>query len=229
MRVVAIYLLVLLSAGSASVALGAVPELVVDQPAFTFGSVIQGQKVQHAFAIRNKGSAPLTIRGIRPSCGCTAASTTASVLAPGMQSDIRVTFDSTNFAGSVSKTISLDTDDPKLPIATLTLKGTVVEEIQVAPKQLNLGRIKVDATTTLTLTIANKGIRPLKLLSVTSQLPQVAVRADRQLVKPGETVTVRVAVTPRSIDSFLSGYISIKTDNPTKPEMSVPLFGSLAR
>ena len=206
----------------------AAPQAAIDQPTFDFGSIHQGTKLEHVFTIRNKGDAPLTIKSVRPSCGCTAASITTSVILPGKTGGIKAAFNSTNFAGAIHKTVAVDTDDPKLPTSILTLKGTVVESIQVNPKQLSLGQIKVNETTKSTLVILNKGSKPLQLTAVKSSLAQVVAKADRSLLKPGESSKIVVSISPRSGDRMLSGYLSIMTDNPAKAEIQVPIYGSLS-
>ena len=205
----------------------AAPQTAIDQPTFDFGSIYQGKQVGHVFTIRNKGDAPLTIKSVRPSCGCTAASITTSVIPPGKTGGIKASFTSTNFAGAIHKTVAVDTDDPKLPTFILTLRGTVVEEIQINPKQLNLGQIKVNETTRSTLVIMNKGRKPLQLTSVKSSLVQIIAKADRSLLKPGESSKIIVSISPRSGDRLLSGYLSIMTDNLSKAEIQVPVYGSL--
>ena len=207
----------------------AAPQTAIDQPTFDFGSIHQGTKLEHVFTIRNKGDAPLTIKSVRPSCGCTATSITTSVIPPGKTGGIKASFNSTNFAGVIHKTVAVDTDDPKLPTFTLALKGTVVENIQINPKQLNLGQIKVNETTRSTLVILNKGSKPLQLTSVKSSLAQIIAKADRSLLKPGESSKIIVSISPRSGDRMLSGYLSIMTDNPAKAEIQVPIYGSLIR
>jgi Protein of unknown function (DUF1573) len=205
----------------------AVPQTAIDLPTFDFGSIYQGTKVEHVFTIRNKGDAPLTIKSVRPSCGCTAASITTSVIPPGKTGAIKASFNSTNFAGTIQKTVAVDTDDLKFPALILTLKGTVFEDIQINPKQLNLGQIKVNDTTKSTLVIMNKGSKPLQLTSVKSSLAQIIAKADRSLLKPGESSKIFVSISPRSGDRLLSGYLSIMTDNPVKAEIQVPVYGSL--
>ncbi|KAF0215254.1 MAG: hypothetical protein FD174_4193 [Geobacteraceae bacterium] len=207
----------------------AAPEIVVEQSTFNFGSITEGTKVDHTFNIKNNGDAPLQILRVRPSCGCTAANASSPIIQPGKTGEIKTSFNSANFTGSITKTISLDTNDPKAPTYTLTLKGTVASEIQITPKQLNLGQIKVETGKTVTLTVENRGIKPLKLTSIKSPMPQVVVKTDKSLIKQGESATILVSVTPRAEDRFLSGYLSLTTDNPTKPEITVPIYGSLTR
>ena len=228
MKVSRIYLTGIISLLWIATAMAA-PQTAIDQPTFDFGSINQGKKVDHVFTIRNKGDAPLTIKSVRPSCGCTAASIMTSVIPPGKTGAIKASFNSTNFAGTIQKTVAVDTDDPKLPTSILTLKGTVVEDIQINPKQLNLGQVKVNETTRSALVIVNKGSKPLQLTSVKSSLAQIIAKADRSLLKPGESSKIMVSISPRNGDRLLSGYLTIMTDNPAKAEIQVPVYGSLTR
>lgn len=204
----------------------ALPQLVVDDPTFNFGIVQQGNKVTHVFTIRNSGDAPLTIQKVRPSCGCTAANSSTPMLNPGKTGEIKITFDSTNFSGKVSKTVFLDTNDPKSPAYTLTLTGSITEEIQIAPRQLNLGKIKIGIPQRATITLTNRADRPLRLISVKAQIPQLAATIRKSHLKTGESGTIDVTVTPRVDDNMLSGYLSIITDNPQKSEIIIPVYAS---
>lgn len=218
-------LIVSLAGAAAAIA---APEIAVDRPVYDFGSISQGKKVEHAFVIRNKGDAPLNIKSVRPSCGCTAVSTSSSLIAPGKSGEIKASFDSTTYSGSVQKTVSVDTNDPKVPTYVLSLKGTILEEIRIEPRQLNLGAVKVDTTKSAGITITNKGSRPMKLTGVKSSLPQIAAVVEKKALKPGESGTILVSATPRKGDRLLSGYLSILTDSPSKPEIRVPFYGSPA-
>lgn len=205
------------------------PTIRVDRPVHNFGSITQGKKLDHTFIIRNSGDSPLKIVNIRPACGCTAANASVPLVSPGKSSEIRVSFNSTNFFGTVTKTIAVETDDPKTPVYTLTLTGTVTEEVVVTPKQLNLGQVKTGQTKSISLNVENRSGKPLRLIAVKTPMPQVVIRTDKNNLKAGETATITVHVTPRAEDAMLSGYLSISTDNPEKPEIMVPVYGSPVR
>lgn len=218
----------LLTLSLAAIAASA-PELVVDRPVFEFGTITQGEKVDHSFVLKNRGSAPLTIKNTKTSCGCTVASVSSSVIPPGKNTAIKASFDSNNFFGPVTKTISVETNDPKNPVFVLTLRGTVVEEIVVAPRQVNLGTLKTGTVKEVFITIENKGSTQLKLTDVKSSLPQVTIRVARNVVNPGNAGTIIVNATTRDEDRMLSGYLTIKTNNPTKPLITIPVFGSVVK
>jgi len=207
----------------------AAPEIAVDRPTFDFGSIREGKKVDHLFTIRNKGDAPLTIESVKASCGCTAVSSTSSVIPPGKKGEIKASFNSANFSGTIHKTIAVHSNDPKIPSYTLTITGNVVSEVQLTPVQLDLGQIKSNETKQMVITVANNGTKPLRLTAIESPLPQITATVDKKLLNPRESASILVSVTPRSGDHMLSSYITIKTDNPVKPSIVVPMYGSLVK
>lgn len=207
----------------------AAPILSVDKPVFDFGTIPQGKKIDYIFKLANKGDSPVTITRTRTSCGCTVANVSSNTIAPGKSADLKVSFDSTNFGGKVTKTVTVESNDPATPTTTLTVKGTIIEELVVTPRQLNLGQIKAGSSKEISLALENHGDRTIKILSVTSPAPQVKATAKKHSLKPGDKTLVAVTITARPEDRFLSGFLIIATDVPGKPEITVPLYGSVAK
>ena len=44
----------------------AVPVIEIENPTYEFEEVSQGETVRHDFKVRNKGTAPLQIKGVKP-------------------------------------------------------------------------------------------------------------------------------------------------------------------
>lgn len=92
---------------------------------FDFGDMVQGEKKEHTFSLTNNGKSDLIIRNVRSSCGCTAVAPSKNVIAPGETAPIKVTFDSRGKRGRQSKSITVITNDPKNPTATLRISSNV--------------------------------------------------------------------------------------------------------
>ena len=43
-----------------------VPEIQIEEPTYDFKKVSQGETVRHDFEVRNLGTAPLEIKGVKP-------------------------------------------------------------------------------------------------------------------------------------------------------------------
>jgi P pilus assembly chaperone PapD len=211
-----------------SLALGA-PRATIENPTFDFGSILQGKNVEHVFILKNDGDTPLTVGQVTTSCGCTVAAVSSRTVAPGKSSEIRATFNSRNFSGNINKSIAIHTNDPITPVYTLTIKGNVVEEIEISPRQLNLGEIKIGTSKDALVAVENKGKQAVTLTSVRSTMPQVAVKSGKTMIKPGRKATISVKVTPRKDDRFMGGYINVTTDSPSKPDFIIPVYATAVK
>lgn len=209
----------------------AAPELAVERGTFNFGTVAQGKKVQHTFKIKNSGDAPLHINKVEVSCGCTAAKPSASLIPPGKSAEIEVTFDSSAFSGEVLKTVTLTTNAGRTPNYTLSMQGIVLEQLQVNPRQLNLGALSGTSAKQATITVTNNASDSVKLLgvNVTSTSLQIKPTIRKTELKPGESGTIELSVQAKPEAKILSGYLHIATSNPQKKEITVPVYGSVAK
>ena len=205
----------------------AAPSISVEKSTHDFGTINQGQKVDHLFTVKNRGDEPLTITQIRSSCGCTAATLSTKTIPPGKSGEVKVTFDSTNFADQVTKTVHLDSNDPRNPSTVLTMQGKIVEIIAATPRTLNLGSLKAGSRKEIMLKLENRGATTFTVTSVHSPMAGIVGTIREGKVNPGKSgeITVTVAV-PRE-GRFLSGYLTIQTDSPLKRELVIPVYATI--
>ncbi len=95
-----------------------------DELVHKFGSIKTGDKVNHQFKFKNTGNAPLVIKSVDVSCGCTFPSYPFLPIEPGKEGAIDVTFDSTNKVGRQKPTVTVVTNGRPRTIK-LNLEGFV--------------------------------------------------------------------------------------------------------
>jgi hypothetical protein len=105
--ILAILLLVMVSAGLAQEAAVQAPVIKTDGPVLTlektshdFGDIYQGDIVEHTFKFTNTGNQPLLITNIQTSCGCTTPQWPRDPIMPGGKGELKVGF---NSAGKINK------------------------------------------------------------------------------------------------------------------------------
>ena len=112
------------------------PKISIENATFEFGTINQGDKIEHDFTFSNKGKSDLIIRKTRGSCGCTVGTPEKSTLKPGESSKIHVVFNSAGKSGQQNKTITLTCNDPSNSSAVITLTGKVdVKQAAAQPEQ----------------------------------------------------------------------------------------------
>jgi hypothetical protein len=86
---------------------GPLPAIEFAQAEHDFGSIKEGDVVEHSFAFKNTGEAPLIISNAQPSCGCTVPDWTKEAIPVGGTGYIKAKFDSKGKPGLQNKTITV--------------------------------------------------------------------------------------------------------------------------
>lgn len=107
--------------------LGGVPKIQVMPPSYNFGDIPQAP-INHTFIVKNTGTAPLEIRRVSTSCGCTSAKISNERLLPNEETDFLVTF-APNLDGMVGETLIIayiKSNDPEKPEVEVELRANVI-------------------------------------------------------------------------------------------------------
>jgi len=96
-----------------------------EEEAFNFGTIKEGEVVEHVFKFKNTGDFPVVLAQVSASCGCTTPTYTSTPVKPGESGEISVKFDSNGQVGQQQKIITIASNAEK-PVTTVQLKGEVV-------------------------------------------------------------------------------------------------------
>lgn len=72
-----------------------------------FGTITEGDSVEHVFKFTNTGGFPLIVNNVTASCGCTTPEWPREPVKPGQKSFVRVKFNSRNKMGQQNKTVTI--------------------------------------------------------------------------------------------------------------------------
>ena len=205
---------------SAAVAIG-LPTLVIPEQNHDFGSVVEGAKLTHVFAVKNVGAGPLHIDRVATTCGCTAAILKSKALSPGAESQIEVTFDTNHKGGDNQKIITVFSDDPINPQMKIEIRARVAVVLGVEPEftqlRTELGKALVSETW---LTGALKEQAHLKILELPKE-PELKVKVVEKPTDGGVGVQgLRFTLSSKK-SGFGSGTVSVVTGltNPEKVQV----------
>jgi len=101
------------------------PKITIEKASFDFGTINQGDKIEHDFSFTNSGKSDLIIRKTKGSCGCTVGTPEKSTLKPGESTNLHVVFNSAGKSGQQNKTVTITSNDPVTASAVITLIGNV--------------------------------------------------------------------------------------------------------
>ncbi|PCJ67913.1 MAG: hypothetical protein COA58_01890 [Bacteroidetes bacterium] len=83
------------------------PAFSFKETAWDFGTIIDGERVEHTFKFKNTGKSDLVISSATASCGCTIPNWPKEPIAPGESSQIKVEFNSAGKSDMVTKDITI--------------------------------------------------------------------------------------------------------------------------
>ncbi|MBV6644718.1 MAG: DUF1573 domain-containing protein [Cyclobacteriaceae bacterium] len=103
---------------------GPLPAFAFKEENHDFGTINEGDIVDHTFTFTNTGEAPLIISNASASCGCTVPQWPKEPIPVGGSGDIKVQFNSRNKPGIQNKTVTITANT--FPTATkLRIKANV--------------------------------------------------------------------------------------------------------
>jgi hypothetical protein len=208
------------------------PRIEFESAERDFGSVKQGEILNHIFKFKNTGEVPLLIKRVRTTCGCTAALISDRTIAPGQKGEVKVAFNTTGYAGEIRKYIYVETNDPKEPNKQLS----VVAEIDVPPHaEINLDRFTIDLGLILEnekiqtrVNIKNKGELELRVIpSHKNALFYVDGERVKSPIKiaAGNNTDLKIELNPKRQGGLLREYIMFKSNDPIKSSLSLYVSG----
>ena len=131
------------------------PKAVCPEPDFDFGELENTETVEHDYVIRNEGQLSLEILSVKPSCGCTAASPSQKLIAPGQEGTVHASFGLQNRSGYQDKSITVTCNDPGRPTFVLRLHGTAVQSVRATPSSVFFGRVGAGSVRSRTFEVSS--------------------------------------------------------------------------
>ncbi|MGH2664385.1 DUF1573 domain-containing protein [Flavobacterium sp.] len=86
------------------------PKIEFEITEFDFGTINEGDKVEHVFKFKNTGKTDLVVLNAQASCGCTVPDWTKTPIKSGESGQVKIVFNSTGKPGPQQKTITLSSN-----------------------------------------------------------------------------------------------------------------------
>jgi hypothetical protein len=210
------------------------PRLTLTEPIKDFGTVPKGQKIDWSFEVKNTGTADLEILAAKPTCGCTVADFD-KVIKPGQTGKVAAHVDTTNFAGPISKAVTLETNDANAPTAQVTITAIVKPYVEAYPAGYVRYNMLQGDTEKQTITLYSEDEEPFEIVKVDT--PQDWIRVDYRKAEGADIVDKlgRKGQAQYKVDVVVGGpdaklgplaeKIRIQTNSKHQPEYWVSVSG----
>ena len=115
------------------------PRIVLEKVVHDFGEIGPGTAQSARFEFKNEGTAPLKISQVRSCCGVVTKGVKAGqVYDPGQSGALELDYRANLQPGSMKRNLYIQSNDPLLGVATLTIQATVVPRVEYTPVRLRL-------------------------------------------------------------------------------------------
>ncbi|HUU28639.1 MAG TPA: choice-of-anchor D domain-containing protein [archaeon] len=216
--------------------LGNAPKIEMEKLSLDMGILKTGrisQGAERELLIRNQGSAELRIAGVFTSLPNIGTNIWRESIPPGGSYNMRVS------AGSGAEywydrvSLIINSNDPVNPRLELELRAFCIDEFRylqdpllaVFDSPLDFGILEPGDSSTRSIRIANIGSGLLTLESIAASLPDYivcTVSESSGAIQPGYYETVRFTVKPSGAGDLNDCCITIKTNDPLRPEYALP-------
>ncbi len=201
------------------------PEIVFDEKVYDFGKIYIGEIVEHGFKFKNQGSGELIITSVKSSCGCTAALVSKSNLFKGEDGEVKVKFNPGRFIGRVSKSVTVNSNDPENSTYKLTITGEIVEEVCVNPRQINFGMIRKGDSCARNIEIKTTPELDIEIKKVESPNPYIFITQNKTSAK--NVYNYLVSIEKYDYIGKFKGIIFIYTSSSRQERIDVPFSGEI--
>jgi hypothetical protein len=202
---------------------GVESEISFEENTYDFGKVYMGEIVKHVYKFKNLGEGDLVIDSVKTACGCTAALVSKNKLKKNEEGQVEVKYNPGKYVGKVTKSVIVNSNDPKNKKIKLTIQGEIIEEVNVNPKRINFGIIRKGESFSQEITI--KTVGDIKILKVESPNPCISIARK----STGENNELKYSITIDKYDYIgkFDGIVFVYTGSSKQERIDVPFYGEI--
>ncbi len=138
-----------------------------------------------------------------------------------------VTLDQGVSLGSLNDEITITTTSSKNPKLVIPVFGSVEGDLLVRPPQVSFGMVPRGEARVREVRIKNRGPQKVRILRVEPSVGYIAAKVSPLREGAEYLLTVRLKEAPAR--GRIQGEVRVYTDHPREKEISVPLYGVVAR
>lgn len=215
-----------------------------DKTTHDFGEVEHAAPTQTAFTFTNTSEAPVKLKNVRASCGCTTPNWPREVINPGETGEIKVKYNSTR-VGRFTKSVTVTYDSVERPIV-LYIKGNVnpakPKDVDIYKEKagnlsfdridVNLGAFNSDQEQAVEFLVKNTGAKPITFSGKFEGQDMIKnVKPSIYKLDPGAKGTVKVMIKENYFDKTetFTTEVLVDTDDEAEPKKKLRISARVNR
>lgn len=194
-----------------------------DKQKVDFGVVARGADTKYRLKLTNKYKENVHISNVRTTCGCSAASPTATTLRSGEEAYIEITMNTTRFSRRKESNVIVTFDAPQFAEVRIPITAYIRTDVVLTPGSAKMGAVPQGEVATKKIDVAYAGRNDWKIKEIKS--PNDLISADfAETRREGGRVDYQILVklSDKAPPGLMREQLTIVTDDANSPE--VPLL-----
>ncbi len=181
-----------------------------------FGEINVSEKRDVSVLVKNAGASVVNVTEVRGNCGCLRLDMPKKELQPGESQPLNMTFIGQSGRRAESYLVTLLTDEPGMPVVSLTVHGRVVQVFIVEPQTLYYEYVAKDHAKTMDCTITRCDGKPFKIQNIAASHPEFTF-SWAPVSGSNQSVYKILATVRAPTPGVLTEGVAILTDHPSVP------------
>ena len=187
------------------------PTLTFKEVVHDFGAVGPSSSNACEFTFTNTGKGILKIERFHSTCGCTIPEMEKKEYAPGESGVVKVRYNASVSAATVSKPIYVYSNDPRTPQLELMIKAKIQVNVSISPETVSL-LLDQDNGAMPKLTLRSTDGKEFSITSITVTNEAIDIPFDPS--KKATEFILDPKIHPDKLESTVNGVIQVHTDHP---------------
>jgi hypothetical protein len=198
------------------------PNIEFDHDEWNFGKINEGEKISHIFRVKNTGDANLIIKRIKASCKCTATEISSKVIKPGKKVKVKVSYDSEEYRGMVTRTVTVESNDPDNMAKVFFIRGEVKPQFPEINMSLKIDEMKFQVVpgkkTVQKFAIKNNSHDNITINRISTSLMQYEASFPSDVIAPRGKLPISLKFKPEAKGANTTDYIYLEIAIPFTTE-----------
>lgn len=193
-----------------------------DATSHDFGMVARGSKIEHRFKIKNLYEEDVHIAAVRSSCGCTTPEVTVRTLKTFETSELVATFNTRDFLGQRSATLTITFDQPFYAETQVQIAGYVRSDVVLDPSSIEFGTVEAQSVREQRVAVSYAGRNDWRILEARSPHDYLTTQIREITRAPGQVeYELLVRLAEGAPAGYLQDYLTLVTNDSRAPEFPV--------
>lgn len=199
-----------------------------DATRYDFGKVARGAKVEHYFKFKNPYVEDVHVADVRTSCGCTTPRVTVNTVKTYGESAIVAHFNTDQFTGQRSATLTVVIDKPFYAEVQLNVAGYIRTDVILNPPYVDFNTLDVGQSAERVIDLSYAGRPDWKITGVKTGREYI----DAQVTETGRgngqvRYQLKVQLKPGAPAGALLEQVVLQTTDSVAPELPVAVEGRI--